>query len=174
MANLSILKARRLKNREREQARQIIVFELGSEFFALPIVAVKKVIHRSETQGDTPIAEAGLTVYDGKELLVLDPYVQIFGSAPGAAEQTTYRYLMIVCDRSGEQIGLPLVGPPSVQRIAQSAVSPLPANYAARVNMQCVLGIIVQPDRPILFLLNPEQLIYHRPPSSEPARLLPE
>ncbi len=183
MAILSPLKSRRLRARKGEPTQQVIVFQIQHEWFALPIFAVKKVVPKSETQGDYNKSGAGLTVYAGKELLVLDIVHQIFGasshqaslpmassmdvtspSSPSLEQQPADGYLIIIRSHQGELAGLPVTSSPTVRRFVQSAIVPLPSNYATRVNIQCVSGLIVQSDtQPILFILNPDQLLHTQP-----------
>lgn len=183
MTMLSPLKSRRLRSQKGKTTQQVIVFQIQSEWFALPISSVKKVVPRSDTQGDYHNFGAGLTVYEGKELLVLDIAYQVFGNTRGLAsstdmsptarapkpadtseQQPTQGYLLIIHSRQGDLVGLPIASSPTVKRFAQSEIVPLPSNYTARVNIQCVSGLIVQPDnQPILFLLNPDQLLHTQP-----------
>ncbi len=188
MAILSPLKSRRLRTHKSETTQQVIVFQIQHEWFALPIFAVKKVVPQSDTQGNYNNSGTGLTVYEGKELLVLDISHQVFGNLGNHAspvslplenprarrssqwlEQVSESpsasgYLLIIRNRQEELFGLPVVSSPTVRRFAQSEIVPLPSNYAARVNIQCVSGLIVQSDnQPILFLLNPEQLLRTQP-----------
>ncbi|MGF1525127.1 MAG: hypothetical protein ACFBSF_22605 [Leptolyngbyaceae cyanobacterium] len=194
MAILSPLKSRRLRSHKGEATQQVIVFQIQQDWFALPIFAVKKVVPRNETQGDYHGTGAGLTVYEGKELLVLDIQQQIFGNqrdrslAPNStaaaetpttspalstAQQATSadaeaksaaKYLLIIRDRQGDIIGLPTQSAPTVRRVAQSAMVALPSSYAAKINVQCVTGLIVQSDdQPLLFFLNPDQLFHSQP-----------
>ncbi|MFG6094240.1 chemotaxis protein CheW [Leptothoe sp. ISB3NOV94-8A] len=179
----SPLKSRRLRSHKGETTQQVIVFQIQCEWFALPIFTVKKVIPKSDTQGNYPNSGAGLTVYEGKELLILDIAQQIFGHRPNstsfpAADSTTEPpeatepsqqkpeegYLLIIRNRHGDIIGLPVTSSPTVRRFAESEIVPLPANYAVKVNMQCISGLIIQADnQPILFLLNPDQLLHTQP-----------
>lgn len=167
MAILSTRKSRRLRPHQSETIQQVIVFQIQREWFALPIFVVKKVVPKSDTHGDYHSSGAGLTVYEGRELLVLDISQQVFGSIgmppqPVHFEQqpTDRGYLLIIRDRQGELVGLPVASAPTVQRIVQSDIVPLPAYYAARVNIQCVSGLIIQSDnQSILFLLNPDQIL---------------
>ena len=169
MAILSPLKSKRLRANKGETTQQVIVFQIQREWFALPIFAVKKVVPKSDTQGNYQNSGAGLTVYEGKELLVLDIAYQVFGNVPNqspadfaeSSEQNPNDgYLLIIRSRNGDLVGLPVASSPSVRQFPESEIVPLPANYAARVNIQCVAGLIVQPDnQPILFFLNPDQLL---------------
>lgn len=180
MAIPSPLKSRRLRSHKGETTQQVIVFQIQFEWFALPIFTVKKVIPKSDTQGNYHNSGAGLTVYEGKELLILDIAQQVFGNrqnstnlptadaAPVATELSIQKpedgYLLIIRNRQGEIFGLPVTSSPTVRRFAESEIVPLPPNYAVRVNMQCISGLIVQADnQPILFLLNPDQLLHTQP-----------
>ncbi|ESA34927.1 chemotaxis signal transduction protein [Leptolyngbya sp. Heron Island J] len=184
MTPLSSLKSRRLRTYKGEPTQQVIVFQMQREWFALPIFAVKKVVRKSETQGDYHNSGTGLTVYEGKELLVLDISQQLFGSMsyqaslpafglpedvtsqsyPYLEQQSAGGYLIIIRSHQGELAGLPVASSPAVRRFAQSAIVPLPSNYATRVNIRCVSGLIVQSDvEPLLFVLNPDQLLQTQP-----------
>lgn len=186
MAILSPLKSRRLRSHKTETTQQVIVFQIQHEWFALPIFAVKKVIPRSDTHGNYHNFGAGLTVYEGRELLILDISHQVFGhrnndnnqinppSANAASQpipastqqstQVTNGYLLIIYDPQGELVGLPIESSPTVRKFSQSDIVPLPSNYAARVNIQCVSGLIIQSDnQPILFFLNPDHLFRSQP-----------
>lgn len=183
MAIVSPFKARRLRTHKGKTTQQVIVFEIQREWFALPISAVKKVVSKSDTQGNYHNTGAGLTVYEGKELLVLDINHQVFGNSsnqtylsnfvaedpalqPATAidQKQTRGYLLIIRSRQEELVGLPIASSPTVRRFAQSDIVPLPANYAVRVNIQCVSGLIVQSDsQPILYLLNPDRLLQTQP-----------
>ena len=184
MPPLSPLKSRRLRAYKGEPTQQVIVFQIQREWFALPIFAVKKVVRKGDTQGDYHNSGTGLTVYEGKELLVIDIAQQIFGFTSYQASLPAYilpedtvgqsslypeqssasGYLIIIRSHQGELAGLPVVSSPTVRRFAQSAIVPLPPNYATRVNIKCISGLIVQSDtEPLLFVLNPDQLLYTQP-----------
>lgn len=124
----------------------------------------------------------GLTLYQDQELLVIDvdhrifkrtelPNLSLSSSQGEAAESarttsvkweddTEQRYLLIVQNRAGKIVGLPIDSPPSLQRVPESAFKPLTADYMAQGNLRCVSALVRQnPEDPPLFLLNPEQLI---------------
>ena len=183
MPILSPSKSRRLRAHKGKTTQQVIVFQIQRDWFALPIFAVKKVVPKSETQGNYYGAGAGLTIYEGRELLILDISYQVFGNRrnqtsssnfladasalePAASVDplSTEGYLLIVRNRQEELVGVPIISSPTVKRVAQSDIVPLPPNYATRVNIQFVSGLIVQTDGyPILFLLNPDQLLHTQP-----------
>ena len=174
MAILSTLKSRRLRSLKGETTQQVIVFQIQHEWFALPIFAVKKVVRRNDIQGGHNIAGTSLTVYDGKELLVLDIRQQIYSGsgssfqsppAPQPPEESSHQgFLLIIQSRQGDLVGIPIDSSPTVRKFPTSAINPLPASYATRINIQCISGLIVQADsQSILFLLNPDQLLQTQP-----------
>ncbi|MEQ8752600.1 MAG: chemotaxis protein CheW [Coleofasciculus sp. G1-WW12-02] len=182
MAVFSPLSSRRSTNRKPQPTQQLIVFRLYTEGFALPIRAVQKVIPRGKIYGAPQGGAVGLTLYQDQELLVIDvdhrifkgaepPKLSLSSSQRDAAESartasekweddTEQRYLLIVQNRAGKIVGLPIDSPPSLQRVPESAFKPLTADYMAQGNLRCVSALVRQnPEDPPLFLLNPEQLI---------------
>ncbi|MDP8964071.1 MAG: chemotaxis protein CheW [Cyanobacteriota bacterium] len=175
MAVFSPLTSRRASNRKAEATQQLIVFRLYNEGFALPIRAVQKVIPMGNIYGGSQGAGVGLTLYQDQELLVIDVEHRIFRSAPssyspkpalppqGQEEQpdiTLAGFLLIVQSPQGKLVGLPIDSPPSLQRVPESAFTPLTSTYMAEGNIRCVSALILQNnDEPPLFLLNPEKLV---------------
>ena len=182
MAVFSPLTSRRASNRKAEATQQLIVFRLYNEGFALPIRAVQKVIPMGNIYGGSQGAGVGLTLYQDQELLVIDVEHRIFRSAPSSyspkpalppqrqEEQpdiTLAGFLLIVQSPQGKLVGLPIDSPPSLQRVPESAFTPLTSTYMAEGNIRCVSALILQNnDEPPLFLLNPEKLV-------EPQQALP-
>ncbi|MGB5963366.1 MAG: chemotaxis protein CheW [Coleofasciculaceae cyanobacterium] len=69
-------------------------------------------------------------------------------------------YLLIVQSSTRKLIGLPLLEPPFLQRVPESAFAPLTSDYLAYGTIQCVSALIIQGnEQPPLFLLNPDQLV---------------
>ncbi|MBE9179893.1 chemotaxis protein CheW [Oculatella sp. LEGE 06141] len=183
MSILSSVRNQRAGNRRAEKRSQVVVFQMQQEWFALPILAVKKVVPMNNTYGNLHDVGISLTVYQGKELLVLDVESLIFGTLrnsstapqlpaaatpPGEQAQeytATTQYMLIACSTQGSLAGLPLKSPPVVRNVPESAFAPIPASYSSRLNIQYVGTLIVQDDakEPLLFLLNPDQLIHSLP-----------
>lgn len=175
MSIFSPLAARRKNRRIAEATQQIIVFRILDVGFALPIRAVQKVIPMGKIYGAPGGAGVSLTLYQDRELIVIDIGRRIFrgklneGSFKNAFHQTEYvhddthpvqHYLLIVQSSFGQLVGLPLVEPPSLQRVPESAFAPLSASYISEGNLQCVSALIKRNnDEPPLFLLNPDQLV---------------
>jgi chemotaxis signal transduction protein len=175
MAVFSPLTSRRSTRRVAEVTQQLIVFRLRNEGFALPIRAVQKVIPMGNVYGAPGGTGVSLTLYQDRELLVIDPEHRIFRgtqvpalepSAPPAesacikSETTGQRYLLIVQSSQGKVVGLPIEEPPSLHRVPSRAFAPLTSDYIAYGNIRCVSVLVKQnDDRPPLFLLNPDQLV---------------
>lgn len=175
MAIFSPLASRRKSRRVAEVTQQLIVFRLRDEGFALPIRAVQKVIPRDKIYGAPGGGGVSLTLYQERELIVIDIEHRIFRVAPSkdsfqeishpveeAPTDTTpvQHYLLIVQSSSGQLVGLPIVEPPTLQRVPSSAFAPLSASYLSEGNLRCVSALIKRNnDEPPLFLLNPDQLV---------------
>jgi purine-binding chemotaxis protein CheW len=175
MAIFSPLTSRRSTRRIAEATQQLIVFRLLSEGFALPIRTVQKVIPMDNIYGAPQGAGVSLTLYQDQELLVIDVEHRIFRGAPrldsskgdfrlkaqlSLDDTTLARYLLIVQSSQGKLVGLPLQQPPSLQRVPESAFTPLTSDYICEGNIRCVSALIVQNNNePPLFLLNPDQLV---------------
>jgi hypothetical protein len=62
---------------------------------------------------------------------------------------------MVVEDREGALVGIPLDSPPMLRRAPKSAFAPIPAAYLAHGTIQCVSALItVSESEPPFFLLN--------------------
>jgi purine-binding chemotaxis protein CheW len=176
MAVFSPLSSRRRSTtRQARATQQLIVFRLENENFALPIRAVQKVIPMGQIYGASEGAGVSLTLYQDQELIVIDVRRRIFRDAPNqdlsegslspqSTEQSrkvAEHYLLIVQDSQGKIVGLPIDAPPSLQRVSESAFSPLTSDYINEGNIRCVSALIIpNNDEPPLFLLNPNQLIH--------------
>ena len=180
MTIFSPLASRRKNRRIAEVTQQLIVFRLLDVGFALPIRAVQKVIPMGNIYGAPGDAGVSLTLYQDRELIVIDIERRIFRGRPRSyslkrelREQSeeapnvappVQHYLLIVQSSSGQLVGLPLVEPPSLQRVPESAFAPLSSSYISEGNLRCVSALIKRNnDEPPLFLLNPDQLVQKEP-----------
>jgi purine-binding chemotaxis protein CheW len=175
MAIFSPLSSRRSAARKVEATQQLIVFRLRNEGFALPIRAVQKVIPMGNVYGAQQGTGVRLTLYQEQELLVIDVGHRIFREAGSEdalrraseesellppSETAVERYLLIVQSSSRKIVGLPLSDPPALQRVPESAFTPLTADYISYGTIRCVSALVVLgSDAPPLFLLNPDQLV---------------
>lgn len=111
----------------------------------------------SSTRGSV----AELLPPDGSEQTVLWCSDRLDASQlEGTQASPQSRYLLIVQNSSGKLVGIPLLQPPSLQRVASSAFAPLTSDYMAEGNLRCVSALIrIEDGEPPLFLLSPEQLV---------------
>lgn len=113
MAVFSPLTSRRSTNRKAQATQQLIVFRLESEGFALPIRAVQKVIPRGKIYGAPQGGAAGLTLYQDRELLVIDVDYRIFKGTPiekRANVLARRQNISLSASRTGEDTGTLLTG----------------------------------------------------------------
>lgn len=166
MAISSPRKSRRLKSQPAAVTQQLITFKLRQEWFALPIKSVQKVLPMGKVYGDPKGTGVSLTIYQDKELLVVDVGHRIFGENPSlnlpvTGGNTIQRFLLIVQSSQGKLIGLPIDSLPALRRVSESAFTPLPDAYISEANIRCVSSLMLQiqeSDCPC-FLLNPDLLM---------------
>ncbi|MGQ4650716.1 chemotaxis protein CheW [Lyngbya aestuarii] len=182
MAVFSPLSSRRSTTRKAIATQQLIIFRLCGEGFALPIRTVHKVIPVSKMYGASRGVGVSLTLYQDQELLVIDVEHRIFRQTPSQYllssasdtgkinqeltapeqhnEQALQSYILIVESSQGKLVGLPLEKPPYLQRVPESAFTPLTPEYIAQGNIRCVSALVLQENnQPPLFLLNPDKLV---------------
>ena len=164
---------RRSASRTASTTHQMLVFQLRQEWFALPLNAAQKVIWMGELYGASRETGISLTLYQEKELLVIDLEQRIFGQMDqhllsGTTDgtqsvvpsTTRQNYLLIVPNLQGGIVGLAIRQQPALRRVLQTAFAPIPPIYIAEGKLRCVNAIIIQkPEQPPLFLLNLEQLL---------------
>jgi chemotaxis signal transduction protein len=162
MAIFSPLRNRRLAAKKNLATQQLIAFKLHQEWFALPIHTVSQVIILDKIYGDPDHKGIALTHYKQQEILVIDVGHLIF-SQPQNPDLTTInsRFLVIIKKAIDDLVGLPIDSPPSIRRVPQESLKPLPLTYLTQGNIHCVSSLIVEnPDEPPLFILDPEKIIH--------------
>ena len=166
MAIYSPLRSRRLAAQQTEATKRLITFKLGEGDFALPLDRVQKVTTLDRVYGDPDRTGVSLTMYQGRELVVIDVGHRIFGKAqqillPSQQTRTSsrttqlegnsIRYLLVLESEPVETatglvsqlVGLPIDSPPSIQSIKLSAFQPLPEIYRKHSNIHCVSAMSV-------------------------------
>jgi purine-binding chemotaxis protein CheW len=146
--------------------QQVLVFVLGQHQFALPARTVNKVVVLNNFYRSIPDSIAGLALYQGEEIPVIDLQQRIFGrpaSTDMAVEEAAIAqptYLVIVQNLQNELVGLPLDAQPKLRRFVESAFSPLSNTFLAEGHLRCATSLIVPaPEEPPIFLLNLSQLL---------------
>lgn len=137
------------------QDQELLVIDIGKRIFRS--VVTTKTLSGSELS-KSPLSSEPSETPSGSELSKsLPPSGTIEGS-----------YLLIVQSSKSKLVGLPLLEPPFLQRVPESAFAPLTSEYLAYGTIQCVSALIIQGnDQPPLFLLNPDQLV--QPQSALPS-----
>ncbi|MEO1134247.1 MAG: chemotaxis protein CheW [Cyanobacteria bacterium J06639_1] len=172
MATLSSSRTRRSRSRTAEATRQVLTFKLQDEWFALPLEAVRKVSVLGDIYGDGNHSGISLTVFEGRELVVVDVARRIFSQSDIGSSQsnaagaiasnnsTAPSFLIVVSNSEDNWVGLPTQTPPAVRRIPASAFTPLPETYRAAGTIQYVSSLAVQTEgEPPMFVLDRDRLI---------------
>ena len=177
MAIFSTLRSRRFAAVQTETTEQIITFCLRQEWFALPILAIQKVIPLGKVYGDPQGTGVSITAYEEQEIIVIDVAQFIFQDLSSSDLMATeidtvtaelswldweqQRYLIIInLDETTQNLlGLPIDSQPVMRRVTKSNFKVLPQAYLNQGNINCVSEEIIElPEHPPIFLLNPQSL----------------
>jgi chemotaxis signal transduction protein len=187
---MAIFTSRRFENRQAHRAtRQIIVFQIQQEWFALPIEFVHRVIPLGQVYGVPHGQGLSLTRYENREIPVIDIESRVFVNwselqaasmsstasefepyipMPVEPEEDTHqaspppaqRYLLITQTSQSDWVGIPLATQPALRRVPESAFTPPPASYLTNGNVRYVSALVMLDDKhPSLFLLNLHQVV---------------
>jgi chemotaxis signal transduction protein len=151
MNTLSPLQSRRFHRQTKQKTLQFITFRLHQEWFALSLNQVNKVILLEQIYGDPKATGISLTLYQNKELVVIDVGYKIFGDSPDYQKiidkfnQTDQPYYLIILENDQkEKIGLPIDSPPQIKRVSENLIKPLPNIYLQRENIKCLSSNIIE------------------------------
>ncbi|MBF2085032.1 chemotaxis protein CheW [Thermoleptolyngbya sp. C42_A2020_037] len=183
MALLNSLRA--LRSKPVEATRQLLVFPLRQERFALPLAIVHRVIEIDRLYAQQDGTETAIALAHNENIPVLNIQQRIFvnaqtpakriesdtqidtqhvGSQDAANQQSstfaTPQYLILVYNLQGDITGLLIDGPPTLQRFAESAFQPLSGLYQQEGGIRCVSGLVLpRADCAPIFLLNLAQVM---------------
>ncbi len=164
MSRLSVLRDRRSANLAEERKQSFLVFHLGQDQFALPLLAVQKVSLLGKIFGDPQQSGISLTLQEGQELAVIDVQRRILSQVtadPSASRvppsgNSDPQFLLIVQNSRGEAMGLPVDSKPKIQAFLEKSLKPLPAAYQSESAIQCVSALMIQDQETPIFILNPD------------------
>lgn len=188
MAPLNSLRA--LRSKPVEATRQLLVFPLRQERFALPLGIVHKVIEIDRLYAQQDGAETAIALDHDENIPVLNIQQRVFvnvqtpakliesgtqidtqhiHSKDAASQQSSSfakpQYLILVYNLQADIIGLLVDGPPALQRFTESAFKPLSALYQQEGGIRCISGLVMPAaNSPPIFLLNLAQVL--QPPSA--------
>jgi chemotaxis signal transduction protein len=171
MATYSPLRLRRQVAKQAEAKKRLILFQLQSETFALPLDDVAKVTTLERLYGDAAGTGAILMTYQGREIAAIDVAQKIFGQPPTILPDLEsqrsiepsleeVKYSIVLRDPDDRLIGLPIDSQPSIQSIAMSTFTPVSIDLAEQlINIRCV-RLRSQPEhRSSIYLLDTSLLL---------------
>ncbi len=154
--------SRRTRSAQTLDTRQLLVFRIRQEWFALPLEVLQRVVPMGRIHGDQGDLGIGVTRYEDQELLVLDVGRRIFPRSQdqGPTVPESEQHMVILQAPSGELLGLPIDSRPALKRVPSSAIAPLPAAYTTLAYVQCVSGMAISEDgEQSYFLLAHDRLL---------------
>jgi purine-binding chemotaxis protein CheW len=153
--NLSTLRSRRFAARQQEATQQIIAFQLLDFWFALPILAIEKVITLDKINNNQ----------DHRKLLLIDTTKKIFdfSSAKTIKKQLNEtQYIILLSNEQTIKIGLPIDSQPFMYRPKMSDFKSLSESNLNNRNFQCLSDQVVYLADKILLVLSLKKLIESR------------
>jgi purine-binding chemotaxis protein CheW len=138
-----------------EPLREVLVFHLGGEEYALEIEVVREIL-KAPPITDVPRAPAhvlGVTMVRGQVIAVHDPRRRL-GLPPGEAGPGAR---VVVCDAGEGPVGLLVDGVSQVLRLPPSALEPRPQGIAG-IDSEFITGVGRVGER-FFVLLDPEPLL---------------
>ncbi|HIK24502.1 MAG: chemotaxis protein CheW [Thermosynechococcus sp. Uc] len=160
-----------LKSRRRRQSQPIVLeqfltFIVRQEQFAVPMAQAYRVIPLPPIHGDPQQRGVGLVTYENREILVIDIGRCLFDDPLSTSETQKLKFLLILQPRlEQEWFGLPLTAPPVIERIPQSAIHPIPANYLHWGSIHNVSSLMVgsQEDQDLspIFIVDLERVLHN-------------
>lgn len=159
MTEFSTLRSRRFAARQTEVTQQIIAFRLGQLWFALPILAIQKVIPLGEIKSDTSGKGGKFTIYQDRQLPIIDVAESILcylsHLSTNSDELTGEKYLIILGEGDRGICGLPIDSQPTLCRVSESDFQPIAETYGVSADIEAISSQVVElPDRSLAFCLN--------------------
>ena len=171
--------SRRVIRRKVDRTQKLIVFCLRQQWFAIPIEFAYKLIQQAQIYGQFDETGIGFTLYQGRELRVIDIERRIFSFSQPLLPDRINRslvnstqakttdssdlfkpYLLILQNAQNELVGISIKTQLTLRRVIQSAFVPVPATYLVEGNTPYICAfVIIDSTEPPLFLLNLNQLM---------------
>lgn len=175
MFNSSTLRSRRSARRNNKTEQPIIAFQLDREWFALPILAIQKVVPVSQINCITRESQNNLYQYKNQELLIINIEQHIFNnSSPSKSSLTTdssllespestspdsFSYVAILQQETEILAGLPLNSQPVIYKISPTDFQAIISTEIGGYDGQYIESKVTNIDEiPRLFILNLQQL----------------
>lgn len=142
------------------QSLQLVVFEIGTLKFALPIEFTYKIVNYKAMHG-SGLNHIGVTHVDNFEVTVVDLHRRFF-QAKQAQESPTTNCLVIVQSPKGELFGIPTVDIPTLMEVPISMIRVLPDSYRRADTLDLAKYVVVVPQETgtlTIFLLDIDRLV---------------
>lgn len=167
--------ARTRRSKSKEPMLRLIAFQLRHQWFCLPLASARRVLPK---QPDTGNFDMGLIQLQNEAVPIVNTANLVYGGAmlqlPGQAESMatplpqvlTVQSIVVVELPQGGAAGLLVDGTPTIRRVRQSALKPVPTMYLTMHRLRGISSVVdLQPstsesDIP-LFLLEIEKLLSH-------------
>lgn len=174
--SLDGVQSRRSARRKNKTEQPIIAFQLGREWFALPILAIQKVISVSQINDITRDSQDIFYQFKDKKLLIIDVEQHIFGnSSPSKSSLTqdssllkssestssvSFSYVAILQQEAEILAGLPLNSQPVIYKVQPTDFQTLTSSEIGDNGKQYIDSKVTNIDEiPNLFILNLRQLL---------------
>ncbi|WP_019508933.1 chemotaxis protein CheW [Pleurocapsa sp. PCC 7319] len=168
--------SRRSARRKNKAEQPIIAFQLGREWFALPILAIQKVIPVSQINYITGDSQNNLYQFKDKKLTIIDVEQHIFAnSSPSKSSVTTdssllkqpeltspvsFSYVAILQQEAEILAGLPLNSQPVIYKVPPTDFQAITSTEIGSYDRQYIESKVTNIDEiSRLFILNLQQLL---------------
>ncbi len=167
MTEFSTLRSRRFAARQTQATHQVIAFCLDKTWFALPILAIQKVVPLGAIQSDSANKKAKFTIYQDRQLPIIDVAEAILGYLPElnnnsnqeSEKSTDEQYLIILGQSDRDRLGLPIDSQPTLWRVSESNFQPIPPTYRVRKGIEAISSQVIElPNQSLALCLNPDKL----------------
>ncbi|HEY9850648.1 MAG TPA: chemotaxis protein CheW [Leptolyngbyaceae cyanobacterium] len=138
----------------RTLARKLVVFQLGSEKYAISIERVYRILNNFKLHG---VSESGrsLISYNNEIITIIDPSQLLVSSRDDRERQ----YLIICTLIDGQNFGITVPEIPSVLEVAEDKFGDVPEIYQQGKVSDAIEKAIQLEDSKILFYLNLDKLM---------------
>lgn len=133
--------------------QKLIAFQLGSEFYALPIARVQCILDEFAAHGELGNGR-GLIRFQNQSLTLFD-LASLF---PNQRDTRERPYLLVCYLSEGQLVGIPVPQLPRAIEIAESQMQPIPAMYREAGLPSVVTALIHLDDNREMFFLDLDAL----------------
>ncbi|MBE7380082.1 MAG: chemotaxis protein CheW [Leptolyngbya sp. SIO1E4] len=179
MPQHALVRVRRLQ--PKEPVLRLIAFQLRQHWFCLPLARARRVLSQQTVRADLD-QEMGLIQLQNETIPIVDTASLVFeasprlpgsGGAPSNPPPAPVTSSILVVDLSqGGAVGLLIDGTPTIKRVRQSALRPVPQMYLTINHLRGINGVVdltqstsADHSSQLLLLLEMDALL---PPSPSP------